>query len=1041
MGKLLCVLAALLSAAVVATVDAAEIGVRATTTRAGGALASDEVWTVGASPYQLTGSLTVPDKRTLTIQPGVTVYLASGVNITVANGGRILAEGTEAEAIRFTRPPGSSASWGGITINGAGDSPETRMAYVSFDGNGKTCIEVAGGTLDLDHAAFGTTTHQYLSLDGASFLVSHCHFPTGTASFELVHGTGGIKAGGYGIVRDCFFGATEGYSDAMDFTGGDRDRNEPIIQYYNNVFTGSSDDILDLDGTDAWIEGNIFLHSHRNGAPDSSAAISGGNSGSRTSEVTIIGNLIFDCDNAATAKQGNFFTFFDNTIVHTTKQGGVDFASGVVCCRDTTPSVTTFGKGFYLEGNIIVDAEQLVRNYDARQTTVTFNNNILPMPWDGPGAGNAILDPELEHIPDVSETRFTNWDDAQVMWEWFSLRDGSPARRTGPNGTDKGGVVPPGVSISGEPKERTSRTVATLLVGVDRTGNGIPAAGFPLGSGFTQYRWRLDDNAWSAEAPIDTPITLAGLTEGPHHVDAIGKNDAGEYQNDPLLGTDAVVTTSRTWTVDSSYQRLVINEVLAVNERSVEHEGTFPGMVELYYDGATPYDLSGMSLTDGATTGATFVFPAGSKILPGQYLVLYADGDAGTSGVHLGFALHAEGGGLYLYDKSKALVDSVEFGRQLADLSIGRVGYDDQWHLTVPTLGQENTGHVSGDPARVRINEWLAVGGTLFPDTFIELYNPDADPVDLGGMYLTDGPATLPAVSRIKPLSFIEGNGHAVLLADKSASPGHVSFLLSTTGGTIRLFDSEAKEIDSVTYGLQTADISQGRTPDGASKLDYFPLPTPGFANPGTQRITRTSFAVVEEQADKRVLVPTGSISDDWKGGRPFNDSTWKLCTGSPGGVGYDRETDYDSLITLDLEAQMYGSGKNNTCYIRVPFTLDADSLADVNELILKIQYDDGFVAYLNGTEVARRNFTGTPSWNSHADSAGESSGPEYIDISSFIGHLKAGTNILAIHGMNSGTSSSDFLISVAMDAVLVTVENLSPADSGLNLMDIRGRP
>ena len=116
-----------------------------------------------------------------------------------------------------------------------------------------------------------------------------------------------------------------------------------------------------------------------------------------------------------------------------------------------TPSLSAFAKGFYLEGNIIVDAEQLVRNYDAKQTTVTFNNNILPMPWDGPGSGNTTLDPMLKHIPQVSETQFTNWEEAQVMRDWFSLQHGSPARGTGPNGADKGGVIPLGVSISGEP--------------------------------------------------------------------------------------------------------------------------------------------------------------------------------------------------------------------------------------------------------------------------------------------------------------------------------------------------------------------------------------------------------------------------------------------------------------------------------------------------------------------------------------------------------------------------------------------------------------
>ena len=415
-----------------------------------GLLTADTVLALTNSPYVICGDLTVGAGATLTIEPGVVVQLGTRVSLTIEDGGKLIAEGTPDQRIQFVSAS-PATSWGGIVILGSVGSPETRLAYVDFSGNGQVCIEVAGGTLLLDHAGFGTTTHQYVSLDASSFVISHCYFPSSTAGFELLHGTGGIKTGGVGIVRRLLFGTTSGYNDIMDFTGGNRP-DRPIVQIYRNVFTGATDDILDLDGTDAWIEGNIFLHSHKNGAPDSSAAISGGNSGADTSWITVVGNLFYDCDQSATAKQGNFYTMINNTMVHMTRTGGLDTADGVINVRDLDPSPTTFGAGYYMEANIVLDAEQLVRNYDPQQTSVTWVNNILPKAWDGPGTNNLVADPMLKHVPQLAETYFTNWTDAQVLWDWFSPAPGSPAIGTGPDGRDKGGVIPLGVAVSGAPE-------------------------------------------------------------------------------------------------------------------------------------------------------------------------------------------------------------------------------------------------------------------------------------------------------------------------------------------------------------------------------------------------------------------------------------------------------------------------------------------------------------------------------------------------------------------------------------------------------------
>ena len=167
---------------------------------------------------------------------------------------------------------------------------------------------------------------------------------TPTAQFEPCHGTRGVRSDGHGLFLRNFFGKPTGYNDVVDFTGGNRPH--PIVHFIGNVVMGGDDDGFDIDGTDAWVEGNIFLHLHRNnGTPDSSSAVSGGNysysagdpggTGTETSEITIIGNLIYDCDQAIDAKQGNFFTLFNNTIVHQTHIGGIDPTGAVVILADT----------------------------------------------------------------------------------------------------------------------------------------------------------------------------------------------------------------------------------------------------------------------------------------------------------------------------------------------------------------------------------------------------------------------------------------------------------------------------------------------------------------------------------------------------------------------------------------------------------------------------------------------------------------------------------------------------------------------------------
>lgn len=132
---------------------------------------------------------------------------------------------------------------------------------------------------------------------------------------------------------------------------------------------------------------------------------------------------------------------------------------------------------------------------------------------------------------------------------------------------------------------------------------------------------------------------------------------------------------------------------------------------------------------------------------------------------------------------------------------------------------------------------------------------------------------------------------------------------------------------------------------------------------------------------------------------------------------------DFFGLIAADVEAQMHAV--NSSLYVRVPFA--APDLSRVADLTLRMKYDDGFVAYLNGQEVARRIFsTGlTPQWNSAANAAHPNSAAVvFEEISLNPALLTSGANVLAIHGLNVGAGDGDFLV---LPELVASVMNSPP--------------
>ena len=152
-----------------------------------------------------------------------------------------------------------------------------------------------------------------------------------------------------------------------------------------------------------------------------------------------------------------------------------------------------------------------------------------------------------------------------------------------------------------------------------------------------------------------------------------------------------------------------------------------------------------------------------------------------------------------------------------------------------------------------------------------------------------------------------------------------------------------------------------------------------------------------------------------------FDDSAW--LTG-PGGFGYG---DGDDGTTISAVASVY---------TRIEFTIVDTS--EIDQVILNVDYDDAYVAYLNGIEISRANVLGTPPTYS-TFSTGLHEAELYLGITPVnvilsatnMGLLVSGTNTLTIQTHNESLSSSDMtsrgFLSVGINT---TTSNYSPTPS-----------
>jgi len=349
---------------------------------------------------------------------------------------------------------------------------------------------------------------------------------------------------------------------------------------------------------------------------------------------------------------------------------------------------------------------------------------------------------------------------------------------------------------------------------------------------------------------------------------------------------------------------LWLNEVQPNNTVGIQDNmGEREPWIELYNAGSTALNLDTYYLANNYDTNLTqWAFPSGSTIAPGQFKIIWADGEPGeTTGtdIHTSFRLAAASGTVALVrlqDGKPQVLDYLTYSGVGPNLSYG--DYPDGQPFNRVTMRDVTPGSTNiARPFILYINEWLAGNTNTIADPadgqfedWFEVYNPGTNDVDLSGLWFGDSSNSrfqVPTNGHYQ----VPARGFLLVWADNEPNQNntsredlHVNFQLGKSGDSITLYAEDRNTIiDSVSFTNQVDDISQGRYPDGGLDISVLSPVTPRSANlvPGAN-----SAPVIATVGTKNVTLGQSiNFTINATDAQPAQTLLFSMVSGAPAGA------------------------------------------------------------------------------------------------------------------------------------------------------------